>query len=689
MEISFEQSFAGLFIFISIILAGAFSYLVYFRNQGNSVLNQYQKIFLFLCRFITLFLVFLFLLSPLLVRKKTIKQLPVLAVAFDNSQSVQANNPFFKRFIEDVRSRFSKKYQLEFWSFGERTEKTDQVTGTDRSSNYGQLLKTLKTNYQNINIGALILLGDGIYNQGQNPENLVNSLKFPIYTIGVGDTVRNLDAQIIHVKTNQVAFLKNKFPVEIELKFLKLKNQMAQLEVENNQKMVYSGTIPIVSDDDFKLELMNLDAEIPGLQHYKVKIRQFAGETNVKNNEYEFVIQILENKQKILILSDGPHPDLGAIKTSLSELQNYEIKLVTGNQVPDSLSVFNLIILNQLPSVKNSLSSLLTRIKSSRIPVLFIIGPNSLTEQLNSLNMGLQISASKNTEEVQPLFDNSFSLFTLSDATKETFSQAPPLLAPFGNTELSSGIQNLAKQNIRNLETGKTLLAFGNEKGRKTGFILGEGIWRWRLADFELNQNHEAFNELIRKIIQYLALKQNEDNFNVYYPALFQETDQVELTAELYNDSYELTTTPDVKIKIKNDSLREFNYQFDRAETYYRLDAGMLKPGDYTFEAETQLGNQRFVESGKFSVAKNDVETQRTTADFDVLYQLSNKTGGRFYQVDKSGTLLDTIEANKQMVIHKYQQSKQSDWIDLKWLLFGIVFLLGTEWFCRKYWGIY
>ena len=53
------------------------------------------------------------------------------------------------------------------------------------------------------------------------------------------------------------------------------------------------------------------------MQHFKIKIRPFEGEANLKNNEYEFVIQILENKQKILMLSDGPHPDLGAIRTSL------------------------------------------------------------------------------------------------------------------------------------------------------------------------------------------------------------------------------------------------------------------------------------------------------------------------------------------------------------------------------------
>jgi len=689
LEISFDHSFAGLFILLSVLFAAGISYLLYFRNPENTSLSRFQKLFLVSLRFISLFLVFLFLLSPLIERTKKIKQLPILAVAFDNSQSVHAYNSSFNQFQQSLKDRFAKDYQLEFWSFGEKTESKEKFDGTDRRSNYGQLIKTLKNNYINKNIGALILFGDGIYNQGQNPGNLASSLKFPVYTLGVGDTTRRTDALIRNVKTNKVAFLKNKFPVEIELKFSKLKNQIAYIDIENNQQQVYSSTVPIVSDDDFKLEFINLEAKNPGLQHYKIKIRTFDGEVNLKNNEYEFVIQILENKQRILILSDGPHPDLGAVRNSISELQNYEVKLVTGNPSPDSISAYSLIILNQLPSVKNSASSLLSQIKASRVPVLFLIGPNSLLDQLNSLDVGLKISDSKNTEEVQALFETNFSLFVLSDETKKTLTIAPPLVAPFGSTELSPLLQNLAKQNIRNIPTSKTLMAFGSEKGRKFGFIVGEGLWRWRLNDYQSNGNHEAFDEFIQKTIQYLALKQNEDNFNVYYPALFQETDQIELTAELYNDSYELINEPDVTIRIKNDSLREFSYQFDRTNDFYRLNAGNMEPGDYTFEAETQLGNQHFTEKGNFSIVKNDIEIQNTSADFGVLYQLSQQTGGQFYPFENYGTLLDAISQNNQIAVKQHQQTIQTEWINLKMLFFMLIVLLGIEWFFRKYWGIY
>lgn len=689
MEISFDHTYPALWIFLALLVSAGFSFLLYYHNKENASLTGFQKGILATLRFLSIFLILLFLLSPLIKREKKIKQLPILAVAIDNSLSVKPYAESFQQLAQRIDERFSEDYQIEFWTFGQNSEQGKEFSASERGSDYGMLIKTLKSNYINKNIGAVLLLGDGIYNQGQNPVNLSANLKFPLYTVGVGDTTLQADAAIRNVRTNKVAFLKNKFPIEIELKFSRLKNKIAYIEIENNDEQVYSSTVNITSEDDFKLEFANPEASRAGLQHYKIRIRPFEEETNLQNNEYEFVIQVLENKQKILMLSDGPHPDLGALRTSIGELQNYETQIITGNEVPDSLKKYSLIILNQLPSKTNVASTLLARIKESRIPVLFLVGPHSMIDQLNSLDMGLKIAVSNNTEEVQAIFNDDFSYFTLSGETKDLLSMAPPLLSPFGNTELSPHLQNLTRQSVKNIPTQKILMAYGNDKGRKVGFIAGEGIWRWRLYNFQASGNHDAFNELVHKIVQYLSLRENEDNFNIIYPALFQENDPVEMTAELYNDSYELVNTPDVNIRISNDSLKEFNYTFDRTGDHYRLNIGNQPPGDYTFEAKTQLGSQLFTENGSFSIVRNEIELQNNQADFGLLVQLAHQSGGQFASFENVGTLLDAIANNKQITVQQHRQTLITEWINVKWLFFILILLLSVEWFFRKYWGIY
>ena len=145
----------------------------------------------------------------------------------------------------------------------------------------------------------------------------------------------------------------------------------------------------------------------------------------------------------------------------------------------------------------------------------------------------------------------------------------------------------------------------------------------------------------------------------------------------------------DVNISILSDSLRELSYQFDRINDFYRLNAGNLQPGDYTFEAETQLGNQRFSEKGSFSIVKNDIELQNIRADFGVLQKMSQQTGGEFAAFENYGTLLDAVGANKQITVQHYKQTFQTEWINMKMLFFALLLLFGAEWFFRKYWGIY
>ena len=73
------------------------------------------------------------------------------------------------------------------------------------------------------------------------------------------------------------------------------------------------------NDNYFTTKEFILEAGAAGLQHYQARIESVENERNTENNTAGFVINILENKQKILILSDGWHPDIGAISNTLEQ----------------------------------------------------------------------------------------------------------------------------------------------------------------------------------------------------------------------------------------------------------------------------------------------------------------------------------------------------------------------------------
>jgi hypothetical protein len=97
-------------------------------------------------------------------------------------------------------------------------------------------------------------------------------------------------------------------------------------------------------------------------------------EVNVQNNTLDVFVEVLDARQKVLILAAAPHPDIGAIKQSLEDNENYEITLRMAGDPVASINEYNLVILHQLPSLKYPVKSVLTAAKEEKVPLLVFTG---------------------------------------------------------------------------------------------------------------------------------------------------------------------------------------------------------------------------------------------------------------------------------------------------------------------------
>jgi hypothetical protein len=219
--------------------------------------------------------------------------------------------------------------------------------------------------------------------------------------------------------------------------------------------------------------------------------------------------------------------------------------------------------------------------------------------------------------------------------------------------------------------------------------ITGEGIWKWRLYNYAKTKDHEAFNELINKIIQYLSLKDQKKNFRIYSPSNFLETESVILDAEVYNESYELTTEPEVEIEIKDEEGTQFPFVFNKTSNAYHLDAGTFAPGNYTYNAQAKFADNTYSASCQFSVSSIDLEAINTVADHHLLFQLSEGSDAKMYQPAQMDQLADDLLARDDIRTVSYARKKYEDLLNKGWLFAVILGLLTLEWFLRKRAGSY
>ena len=134
----------------------------------------------------------------------------------------------------------------------------------------------------------------------------------------------------------------------------------------------------------------------------------------------------------------------------------------------------------------------------------------------------------------------------------------PPLLEPFGDYTTDVGTTSLFNQKIGAVATGKPLFIFNVRGETKSGVITGEGIWRWQLHDDMMNGNHEIYNNLILKIVQYLSVKVNKSKFRIISKNNFNENEPLNFEAEVYNESYELINNGEVSMAITDEEGNKF-----------------------------------------------------------------------------------------------------------------------------------
>lgn len=214
---------------------------------------------------------------------------------------------------------------------------------------------------------------------------------------------------------------------------------------------------------------------------------------------------------------------------------------------------------------------------------------------------------------------------------------------------------------------------------------MGEGIWKWKLEEAKNEQNLPLVDEIITKAVQYLSVKDDKRKFKVYSSkSTYEENENIVLNAVLYNDAYEAVNTPDVKVQLKNSEGKVYNYTFSKFGVTYRLDAGALPQGNYTYVANTSLGSNNYTASGAFYVNALIAEYQQTTANHQLLFTMAQQSGGKFYSPNDIAKIADELEKSGQVKTISYEDRRYEELISLKWLFAFIVLLLATEWFLRK-----
>ncbi len=701
MDRTFIFEYSPWLIFICLFIAFGYAFFLYFRDKKLTELSK-KKVFLFaVIRFLSSFIISLLLLSPLLKTFNRTSEEPLIIFAVDNTESIKLaynkNDELLSDIKENLNSTINsiqEDFKTEIFSFGKELKDTLIYDYTEKQTDISNIISEASNKFYNKNIGALVIISDGLYNKGTNPVYSIKNTNFSIYTAALGDTTVYKDLLIKDVRHNEIAFKDNRFPLIVTIAAKKLKSKNAVCNIYHNNKKIASKNFTINSNDYLEKLNFNIEANKAGVQQYRVSVTNLKEEKNIVNNTKIIAINVIENRQKILFLANSPHPDIGAIFNSLKQNANFDIDIFSGKKFNKEITDYSLVILHQLPSFSNNLSQLLPKLINSQIPVFFILGTQTNYNVFNSYNFGVQIQHRNSAfDEVNGYVNSNFNDFEISEKFSELLKTATPLLVPFGDYKTPPQMENILLQDLRNIKTSKPLISISNYSSSLKsgiGIIFGENIWRLRMHCFKKYNDFKVFDNFINQIIQSLVLKINRNRFIVKVDKIIPENKEILFKAEVYNKIFELTNKNDVDLKITDSTGNTYNYKLNKSENSYFLNIGNLPEGSYSYFAKTKQSDKTLTKSGSFTVIKSNIESLNLVADYNLLLKLANKTGGKFI---KNYTNIDSLKnylaKDENITPISYETQDLSEFIKFKWIFFLILALLTLEWFLRKISGTY
>lgn len=684
----------------AVLLGVGYALFLYHKNK-SIIFEKGPRSVMAALRGLAITLIAFLLLAPML--KMTVKKTekPIILVAVDNSESIRSNkdSAFYKsdypKQVQQMVNELKKNYEVKTYLIGDEDQLVSDnqelnISLTDKSTNLSSIFDQVNMLYATCNVGAMILLSDGIFNTGASPYYKSEKSNFPVYTVGLGSTELSTDLFVSDIVHNRQALKGNFFPVEVKVAANKLSGKSATLTVSEGNEELYKKTISISGNRHFETVRLSIEAKSAGIHHYTVDLTDLEGEITHKNNHGSFYVEVVESKEKVAIVYNAPHPDVAAMREALELTDNYDIDVQSVDAFTASPSDYSLIILHQLPSQKNSAANLISQIRKSGTSTLYIIGPQTNLSTFNTLNTGVTITQSKSlTNNAMPTFNDNFTAFTFSEEARKMLVHYPPVKTTFGTYKTAVSANIFMYQKISGVDTKYPLIVFNSQNGVRTGVITGTGFWSWKMYNFLHAENHDAFNEVIDKTVLYLATKGDKSQFRITHPSIFAENAAIEFDAELYNDSYELINESDIKMVIKDSEGKPYESQFSKQNNSYHLNMGELPVGNYTWTATTQIGNKKLQKSGRFSVQEILIETANLVADHDLLKSMSNATNGKFFTKDQISKVVGEIKANDNIKTIASYKKKYAMMLNSPWYLIAIVLLFGAEWFLRKWHGGY
>jgi hypothetical protein len=675
--------------------------LSWYTYRGYTSFKASTRSVFIALRMSALGILILLLLNPMLELRKESDQKPKVQILIDNSLSMSVEKGFWagRNSLDSLHVLFDPArwtdLELSFFTFGRVVENISQIQDQTLSESATDLALAVNHFAQNEQFDAYFLISDGITTAGRDPALAARSINSPVHTVITGDSTRYLDIVLTDIESPERAFTGQTASVLVYIRNDGLPNEPVLVRLSSEGSLIdeialQTGPDRSTQQVSFQIPLLNA-----GLKRYEVNIPSHPLEWTDQNNSARFSIDIQDGRSRILYLALDIHPDVGFMRSILSEEPSFDVQSLTwiGN---DRFAE------GRLPTRRDTLDLLILHGIRNGLPESLANEIRSLTDQLSTV---LLVSPSSDQNQIARLFNGPTSIETVGTptllpyqiATSPAMTGHPILDLPAIDMARSPFISGFSS-GFAGSSVGETILFAMNRQGltttpllntittgnRRRSAILFSDFYQWGLQP-EVSYRRWMEQVLVNTVTWTLANPQ-DDTFLISPLNFDNETGiPISFSAQVNDAAGNPESRAEVRVQISDGAniVRSYTMR-SLGQGRYDLSIPPLPQGEYSYEAsatreQLDLGSR----NGTFTVGTSTIELINTVRDDALMQQISSLSGGQhfdFRQKQDIELILANIQSKaiRQVTNIPLQASRNPIWFVV------LLLLLGSEWLLRK-----
>lgn len=690
-------SLSGNLILFLLILFILFGYTFYIYKTTLPPINKFAKGILIFLRILSLSLLLFLVFDPTFKITSTEKVKPKTLVFIDNSKSISefsSNEEITKakNLMNELNNNITHK--IDFFTFGSSLQKiknlgNETITLNSTSTDFGAIVNEIKkTN----NAASIIILSDGLVNEGKNPLSDFKNLGIPVYTIGIGDTSTYEDIIIERINANEYIYTENDTEIEVIIINKNLAEENIDIELYDNDQLLQIKSVQLSNSGINRIKFP-YNAKTKDDHNLTARAAAKTNEKNISNNSLTRMINALESKKKITVLAGSPSPDLSTILKSIEKNEDFEISKIielSSNNFYENINDLTLltdsdvIFLIGFPS-RNSSTEFIKKvgdiITKEEKSIFLLTSSNTDFSKISYLKLPFKLENISDdfNEVLVNLNRSSSSLIGNTEELISSWNNLPPI-----NVTKTKIVPNIPYEILITDVSGSIPIIFSNNNGtRKSVIFNGANIWRWSIR---YNKNYQLFDNLILNSIKWLSIVGEKQFFNATPSKRnYRLGEKIIFNANLYDEIFEPINNREIVLRLSNTN-NKFEYSFSQiADGIYEAEALLDEPGKYNYTVEL-VNNPRKLKpvSGSINIDPIELELIKRELNSRFLKAISLTTGGKFSKIDETDFLENEIIKNYNNKIKYKLIDKELRLSNLEVILLLIVLLFSLEWIIRK-----